>query len=139
MRPTPPLSAVREPASRDSPRVRPSLMRDKKTVASSPDAQAELRSIERDTALHLCAFDHYLTTGVYQGAAATLRVPPPRRAITTFSNYAVVDVITLDNAFHELARIDERQSQMVERWNCDSSEDWARTNYLRCLMSRPSL
>lgn len=50
-------------------------MPEKKIVIWSPDAKAELRAIDRETALRvLYAVDHYLTTGT----GAVIKLQPPR-------------------------------------------------------------
>lgn len=50
-------------------------MPDKKIVIWSPKAQAELRAIDRETAMRILkAIDHYLTTGV----GDVIKLQPPR-------------------------------------------------------------
>jgi mRNA-degrading endonuclease RelE of RelBE toxin-antitoxin system len=50
-------------------------MPEKKTVIWSPDARAELRAIDRETALRILhAVDHYLTTR----AGDVIKLQPPR-------------------------------------------------------------
>ena len=50
-------------------------MADRRTVVWSPAAQAELRAIDRETALRILhAIDHYLTTG----AGDVICLQPPR-------------------------------------------------------------
>jgi len=50
-------------------------MPDKKIVVWSPTARAELRAIDRETALHILeTVDHYLTTG----AGDVIKLQPPR-------------------------------------------------------------
>lgn len=51
-------------------------MPDKKSVIWSPAAQAELRAIDRETAMRILeAIDHYLSTG----AGDVIKLQPPRR------------------------------------------------------------
>ncbi len=50
-------------------------MPDKKIVIWSPTAQAELRAIDRETAIRILeAIDHFLTTG----AGDVIKLQPPR-------------------------------------------------------------
>ena len=50
-------------------------MPDKKIVIWSPTARAELRAIDRETAMRILeAIDHYLTTG----AGDVIKLQPPR-------------------------------------------------------------
>lgn len=50
-------------------------MADKKNITWSPDAQSELRAVDRETALRILrAIDHYVITG----AGDVIKLQPPR-------------------------------------------------------------